>query len=203
MCKLIRTMAALLVLAPILGVGVGCAGHEVRQQAEQLSGQVAVYRQEQAARIARLNREYAAAFSENLDELVRLSDAELSQGRDVDAQTLADQIIESDRAAFFGALRSRLSGTLVAHRAAIAAADEDIATARDNYVKSYKEAKLQLVKLDQLQTDLASLSAKEDALRVGGGLVQKIVANYQQIREEQKKAEEEARKQRAEEPADG
>jgi hypothetical protein len=182
-----RNTIVLLSSALMLGAGAGCAGHDVRRQADRLSGEIAVYRQEQASRIERLNDEYRAAFAENLDELVRLSDTELRQGRDVDAQALADQITESDRATHFGALRGRLAAVLVTHRASIATADKNIATARDNYLKSYKEAKLQLAKLDQLQADLAGLAEKEDALRAAGNLVQKIAENYRQIREEAKK----------------
>jgi hypothetical protein len=164
----------------------GCARDQVLEQARALGREVRVYRQAQAGRIEQLNADYRDAFAQNLDELLRLSDTELNQNRDVDAQTLVDQMTEGDKATFFGALRGRLAGNVAAHRKSIDAADQAIAVARDNYLKSYKEAKLQLVKLDQLQADLTILGEREDASRVAGVLIQKLVENYRQIQEEQK-----------------
>ena len=186
MNKSAATLARRLGLIAAAIICTGCAKQQILDQARKLSDDVKVYRQAQAARIESLNKEYQAAFLENLDTLVRLNDAELTQSRDVDAQLLVDQITESDKATYVGAQRGRLAASTAAQRKAIDAADASIATARDNYLNSYHQAKLQLVKLDQLQSDLNSLAEQEDALRVAGAVIQKVAENYRQVQEEQK-----------------
>lgn len=177
-------------LAAIAGTAGGCVKDEILERARTLSDEIGVYRQKQADRVERLNKEYQATFSDNLAELTRLSDVELTQARDVDAQLLADQITEADKATYFGALRGRLSSGVAGQRKSIDAADQAIAAARDKYLASYKEAKLQLNKLTQLQSELAVLAQREDAMRVAGRVIQKVVENYRQIREEQKAEQE-------------
>jgi hypothetical protein len=184
--KILPPLPIVLAMLAIACTG-GCTNQEILDQAKTLAKDIRIYRQAQAERIDRLNSEYRAAFDENMDELVRLSDTELTQARDVDAQSLADQLIDGDKATYIGSLRARLGQSVSTQRKAIDAADENIAVARKAYLDSYHQAKLQLSKLDQLQADLAILAEREDALRVTGTVIQKLVENYRQIKDEQQK----------------
>jgi FMN phosphatase YigB (HAD superfamily) len=140
------------------GCGWSFHGRDVRSQTETLSIEIAQHRQEQSDRIDRIKRDYQRAFVRNINEMLQLSDAELQQVRDVDAQLLADRILEDDKNTRFGVIRGSFRERLVEHRKAIDAADRAVEAARDTYEKNYNDAKLQLAKLDELQNNLNALS---------------------------------------------
>jgi hypothetical protein len=172
-----------------------CAGGctttgEIRKRAANLSADIDTYRTQQGDRVDRFNQQYRDRFNQLMDDLVQLEDRQLQQGRDVDAQALADSLIADGKATLVGVLRSSFANALKNQRAAVASADDAITAARADYVKSYTEVKLDLAKLDAIQKDLEILATKEawgDVLQNATGIIQNVVKTRNDLLKQEKK----------------
>jgi hypothetical protein len=158
----------------------------IRATAHDLSLQINAYRAQQAQRVDRINQEYRESFDRLMDAFAQLSDAALRQGRDGDAQRLTDQIVSDDKALLIGQLRSSFAQQLQSQRDAITAADAAVAATRDAYLKTYTDAKLDLAKLQKVQSNLDILATKEDGKDVYRNaitVVNDVVAAHDELKQ--------------------
>ena len=133
-----------------------------KADARDLAKDLQAFRDAQDARVKRLNQEYQEAFSRLMDTLDDLSATELQQGRDADAQAIADVLIADTG----GSLRSHFRGSFAQaikdQRQRITDADIAVATVRADYQKAYADAKLQTSKIDAVMKDLLTVSQDPD-----------------------------------------
>ncbi len=159
-----------------------------RDQAKALTTQITTYRDEQSKRIARLNQEYNDAFNQLMDTLEDLSQTELQQGRDADAQTISDNLIADGNSSLRGRFRNSFSKVVADQRLRIAEADLAVAAVRDNYTKSYTEAKLELTKLKTVLDNLRSISEENiNQVQEAAHVIKIFSDSYQKAREAAKK----------------
>jgi hypothetical protein len=180
---------ALTIAVIILGLGnLACTTTPgSRKDAQDLAVRIGAYRKEQSARVEHFNQSYRERFNELMDELVNLSDRQLQQGRDQDAQTLADTLISDGKATLIGAFRKSFGDALKNQRQTISTADDAITAARAAYAKAYGAATLDLAKLDQMSKDLEILATKENSdelLKNASGIIQNVVETRQKLEEQ-------------------
>src|SRR6266404_3939181 len=82
---------------------------EVRKSAQDLSNDLLVFENQQRDRIQHLNQNYQDTFAKLMNALSALSDVELRQGRDGDAQSLSDALIADDKTSLIGILRGKIA----------------------------------------------------------------------------------------------
>lgn len=190
-----RSLLAVACVASLCVAGVGgCYTDAPRlQHAQDLGKKVAAYRDSQKERIDRLNAGYRDAFSRRMDELTRLADAQFRADRDMDAQRLTDALIaDYDAQTLPSRLRDSVAAVVDAERVRIRKADDDVAAARAAYVAAYKDASLELDRLDQVKAKLDALGAPEDPNQTAADLISRIAKIYRTLKDE---ADQEAGKQ--------
>jgi hypothetical protein len=165
--------------------GCGTKTNDARIRAGELQNRIKEYRSAQAQRLARLNSEYAAAFTRLMDQFEQATTQELDQSREGDAQRIADRLIAHfGDASLRGDFRAAFASAVAEQRSRIRKADEAIAATRLAYETSYREASLDLSKLDKIQEYLAELSAKEEDRRIAANFIQRVLKAYEALREE-------------------
>ncbi len=155
-----------------------------RKMASDLAKQISEYQEQQRDRVTRSNAEYRDRFNQLMDELVTLSDKQLQQGRDGDAQSIVDQLTADDGTSLIGKLRANFSASLKSQRESVASADTAITATRAAFVKAYREASLDLDKVDKLEKDLQILATKEtwsDALKNAKGIIKNVVDTHNEL----------------------
>ena len=187
-------LAAVTVLGLVVAATGGCyTTRGSREQAHSLHDDLKVYREEQNRRVVALNNEYRARFAELMDTLDDLTEAELQLGRDADAQAIADQLIGDDGATLRGRFRGAFATAIAAQRARIASADLAVATVRENYAKSYADAKLVMNKIDLAMKNVDQLSLDDDQVKQIGDAVRFIQTIVRTVEETRKAAEDRAK----------
>jgi hypothetical protein len=161
---LTTTVASSLAASAVIAMTGGCLDlHNTtrsRQAATALTTQLTAYRDAQDARVKRLNEEYRDLFAKLMDTLEALSQAELQQGRDGDAQSVADSLIADEQASLRGRFRTAFANAVKAQRERIRDADLATVTVRENYAKSYSDVKLEIAKLNTVIKNLEAMSSK-------------------------------------------
>jgi len=143
----------------VLAAASGCYNTaRSRQAATSLTTRMTAYRDEQDARVRQLNDEYRDAFARLMDVLDELSQAELEQARDGDAQQISDTLIADGNASLRGRFRGAFADIVRQQRARIEQADLAVAGVRDAYVKSYSEAKLEIAKINLVLKNLEAVA---------------------------------------------
>ena len=186
MIQLIKHISAsTLVVGIVAMTQTGCyTTSSSRNQAKGLVTQITQYRDEQANRIERLNTEYSDEFNKLMETLEDLTQVELQQGRDADAQTISDNLIADGNSSLRGRFRASFSKTIGDQRQRIADADIAIATVRDNYTKNYTEAKLELNKLKSVLDNLRTMSEENiDRVQEAATVIQIFSKSYQKARD--------------------
>lgn len=152
-----------------------------RDDAARLAADLQAYRDEQAARVRRINREYHDAFAALMDALDQLSDAQTRQARDGDAQQIADALIADGGATLRGRFRDAFAAAVAEQRRRIREADLAVAAVKEDYEKSYADARLEMAKLDKAIANLRALSEEDvDEVREAGRLIRIIVDAYKE-----------------------
>jgi nitrate reductase assembly molybdenum cofactor insertion protein NarJ len=184
-----RVFAASAVVALLVGPQVGCyTTTKSREQAKILTTQITGYRDEQAQRVERLNREYADTFNRLMDTLEDLTQVELQQGRDADAQLISDNLIADGKSSLRSRFRGAFGSAVEAQRQRIHEADLAVAAVRENYARSYTEAKLQLSKLKTVLDNLRAVSEENaNPVKEATRVIKIFADSYQKAREEAKK----------------
>jgi hypothetical protein len=160
-----------------------------RDQARSLTTQITSYRDEQSKRIAHLNQEYNDAFNQLMDTLEDLTQTELQQGRDADAQTISDNLIADGNSSLRGRFRVAFSKAVGDQRQRISDADIAVAAVRDNYTRSYVEAKLELNKLKTVLDNLRAISEENiNQVQEAAHVIKIFSDSYQKARDAAKKA---------------
>jgi hypothetical protein len=169
----------------------GCADHV--QEAKLLSADVARYRLAQTERIERLNTDYRRTVERLNDELNALGEEELRQAFGLDALREADELVEHlETASLPGRFRDRFEVGAAVQRTKIEQVDASIAAARSAYADAYHEAKLELARLKTAEARVNALAVTRDERERLSELLGKVVQAYRQVREEEKKADDEA-----------
>jgi hypothetical protein len=184
--RYLKTLVPSVAAAAVIGAAqVGCyTTEQSRQQARTLTTQVTAYRDEQAKRIDRLNQEYNDAFEKLMDTLEDLTQTELQQGRDADAQGISDALIADHDSSLRGRFRAAFGKVVADQRYRINEADLAVAAVRENYAKSYTEAKLELSKLKTVLDNLRSISEENvDQLQEAARVIKIFSDSYQKARD--------------------
>jgi len=189
--RVIRLPAA--ASAALVAVAAATAGGcyttpRARASANALSVEVGKYKLEQHARVERLNAEYNDAFARLMESFAQASAASVKQGRDADAQRIADRLIASNDATLRQQFRDAFFKTVADQREQIRLADEAVAATRNAYLASYADLTIELGKLDKVQENLRQLAAEEDRSRSAVKFLRTLFKVYQDLR---KKADEE------------
>ena len=164
----------------------GCQTTKAMQErASTLAADVGEYRDKQSDRIDKLNADYARTFAQLMQQMRDLSDTQLRQGRDIDAQKIADAMVDDwESKTLREALREAFSATSVRQRQAIESADEAIVTARASYEDQYQKAKLEVAKLDKVHANLRLLAKNEDRLQTISTFATDMAKIYAKLRKE-------------------
>ena len=179
-----RFILLLAAFLPLPITGCGTTPTEAQNAAKQLSAQIATYQTQQKNRVDQINKEYDDTFNQLMTSFTQLTRTQLQQSRDTDAQTIADQILSDDKQTLIGNFRNDFASTLKAERDKITAADTALAGARDAYTKSYTQAKLELSKLDALQSDLKLLAQNQNELAQVSHVIQVMIQNYSTLKQQ-------------------
>ena len=156
----------------------------IRQRAQDLAVQMSTYRDDQSARVEKINAEYHQTFAQLIDKLTEIQGAQLDLDREVEAQRIADHIISDVNATLRQTFRDAFGTAVNAQREEIAQADLAIAAARDAYSQAYTDAKLKLDDLDRVIGNLRILAAAEDRQQTALDFIESVASAYDKIREE-------------------
>jgi hypothetical protein len=185
MRKLTTTVLTSVAAAAVAVAAAGCYTTDTsRRQAKELTAQLTVYRDQQQERVTRINQEYHDAFAKLMDALEDLSAAELQQGRDGDAQHIADGLIADGGASLRSRFRGAFAEAVRAQRERIHQADLAVATVHDGYVKSYSDAQLEMSKIKSILGNMRSLSEENaDEMKEAVRFIQLFVDAYEKARQ--------------------
>src|SRR5258707_9630651 len=172
---------ALIVLSVTL-VATGCSTttKTSRQEAAGLSIRVQSYRQDQQKRIETLNRDYQKTFTRLMGELDRLYEFQVDQSLDLGAMKVAEDLLTKwEDATLPKQFRDTFTQALDDNMAKVQVADISLQQARTTYAARYKDAVLQLKKLDDVKSSLDTLSAKPSDTKQLTELLRTIYVVYQ------------------------
>jgi hypothetical protein len=153
-----------LLLCGVLVATVGCANPSyMRTKAAALENTVASYHSQQRDRVDLLNKSYRDTFAQLMDDLTQLSEDELNQEFDLDAQRNADLLLwDWEETTLLHEVVDLFYQTTALQRQRIQQADAALSSARTNYASSYQEVALQLAKLEKVEADLRQLSHSDE-----------------------------------------
>jgi DNA repair exonuclease SbcCD ATPase subunit len=181
-------------LALLAGVAGGCVQTStpaIRAAARHLSDDVDAYRQQQQARLDRLNAEYRAGFDRLMDAAEVLYRAQAHQQFEQTTQSRADGLVTDwPKATLPNNLRAAFSEDITAQRKAINDAEAAIEAARNNYADAWRDVSLDLAQLKSVKAKLDTLAQPEDQARVTADFVVTVAQVYQKLRDadQQKKS---------------
>jgi hypothetical protein len=177
------TVSSLLMVACIFAAGCQT---DVYRRAGALAGEVREHRDRQAARVSKINADFDARFTTLMDQYGQALNTQLRQGRDADAQRIADElVVDLENSGLRGRFREAFARVVVSQRDSIAEADEAVAAARAAYETSYQQASLELKRLDRVHDILLELAAVPDELRVANRAIRMTVNAYKKAQDEQ------------------
>ena len=187
------------ILLSAVMIGTGCGSYrQMQERTEKLAGRVGDYRNRQAERLAKLNREYDDTYKRLMEQLSTLSATQLQQGRDGDAQKIADRLIgHRDDASLRGEFGKAFHDVVSEQRQAIQRADEAVAAVRESYAAAYQEASLDLAKLDKVHQHLQALAKDENDRITADNFIYKSIEVYRQLQKEQEEQKKKAIEQLA------
>jgi hypothetical protein len=175
-------MKALFLIATMAVLGAGCrtTTKHSRQEAARLSLEVQTYREGQQKRIDTLNRDYQKTFARLMDELGRLYDFQVDQALDLGAMKITEDLLSRwEETTLPKQFRDTFAQTLDENLAKLEAADAALQQARATYAVSYKDAVLQLKKLDDVKSGLDTVSASPGRTKELTELLRTLYAVYQ------------------------
>lgn len=184
-----------------LTTAVGCtSSRAIRQQAIDLDAQIVAFRNDETARIDKLNQDYREAADEYLNTLRSLADQQLSLDRDHDSEGAADLLVLNvDSASLPGKFADQLLSTVEEQRNKLTTVDAQFNATRDAYAANYQALKLNVAKLDDLHAKLKSLSIPDTGPELATLIVNDAQAAYNGVQAAKKEFN--AQKQSAPAPA--
>lgn len=172
-------LSTLILLAAVLSTG--CATSAKRQDAARLADKVTRYRTTQQERIKQLNRDYQLNYARLMKQLDLLCSHEIDQSLDLEAMRVSEALIRDWEVATLPKnLRDSLKESLDHNVAAIQTAEAEMQRARDTYAASYKEAVLQLKKLEDVESQLKKLATTPKEREKLSELLNTLYTLYQQ-----------------------
>jgi hypothetical protein len=180
----------LLPLALILFLTDGCTvSQNMRQRAADLDKQVTSFRDEQLARVDKLNRDYGEQSNQLFAQLEALGDSQLSFDRTHDATAVADGLATNvDAMSLPGAFADRLEAAVRSQLKRLDDVDTEIQKARDQYATHYAELKFSVRKLNDLHDQLKILAAADNKKDLVSIMIKDVEAAYNGIKAAQKQA---------------
>lgn len=183
--KMVMALKVIFVII-LLYYPLGCTTTEQsRQLALELSQQLDSYIKDRRAAINSLNESYRTTYSVLLNEHRKLTADRLRMERRGNARAMADaMLLDWRRKTTFSAIAAELEANKQKQLLAIQQRAEAIANARQQYLKSYSEIKLDLKKLEQAKRNLVDLSEEENTRRRTLELLIMIGKAYEDVRKE-------------------
>lgn len=168
------------IIVAILITGCSTTTKTSRREAAALVSKVAKYRQDQQARIDTLNSDYQKTYARLMAELETVYDFEADQSLDLGSMKVAEDLLSKwEDTTLQKQFRDTFSQTLDDNLKAMQAADSALQQARTTYANSYKDAVLQLKKLDQVKSDLDTVASKPSDAKQLNELLQTLYAIYE------------------------
>ena len=132
----------------------------IKQEAIKLDRQVLAFRDEKQSQVDTLNRTFQDSSEKLFDQLTTLCELQLELGRDLDAQSIADQAVSNPNKVLLPrALHDQSVSAIAEQFKAIEDVDNKIADARITYAKSSSTLHVAIDQLNQCHLALTKLVA--------------------------------------------
>jgi hypothetical protein len=163
----------------------------MRDLARVTENDVAQYQESLRRRLERLNTSYRQDSARQLETLSDLLVEQRAQEKSRDHQVLADTMLANwTKETLPSEILASFESLLTKQRERIDRAEEKLAASRMAYAAAYKDAQLDVARLDKVRANLRVLSQKEDTRKAIAAFVTTVGRVYAEMeREAREKAE--------------